>query len=107
MMWVLNDIRRRRQQTFTLFQSDQFLFLQQQKRAAQISRIVRDRHRRAVFQLTDSFDFFRITGHREHKRITDGDEIVAMRFIVLIEERAMLENVGIQLTVLRGVVRQQ
>lgn len=50
---------------------------------------------------------FGVAGHREDKGIADRHQLIAVIFVLLFEERAVLEHVGVQFALVGGVVRQQ
>lgn len=74
---------------------------------ARVGRIERDGDHRAVRQLFERFYLFGVAGHREDKGIADRHQLIAVIFVLLFEERAVLEHVGVQFALVGSVVRQQ
>ena len=104
---VGGNIQRRRQQPGARLQGNELLLLQQQQRAAKVGRVVWNGNGRPVLQVRDGFDFAGIAGHRKNKSVRHGHQLVVMRLVILSEERAMLEDVGIQFPLVGGIVGQQ
>ena len=103
---VVDDVLHCRRRTDTVLQLDEVRTREEQQRTAAIRRVVRDGDGCTVLQLVELLDLVRVDAHRLDVDTEDVHELeLGMLLNEILQVRLMLEEVRVDLLVVRGDVR--
>ena len=103
---VVDDVLHRRCRTGTVLQLDEVRTREEQQRTAAIRRVVRDGDGCTVLQLVELLDLVRVDAHRLDVDTEDVHELeLGMLLNEILQVRLVLEEVRVDLLVVRGDVR--
>ena len=103
---VVDDVLHRRRRTGTVLQLDEVRTREEQQRTAAVRRVARDGDGCAVLQLVELLDLVRVDAHRLDVDTEDVHELeLGMLLNEILQVRLMLEEVRVDLFVVRGDVR--